>query len=309
MRRRLNLFRSRMVFAVACAFAVVAVIGAVVAAEPAGEVVARLGATDITAAALSDFVRVLDKSIRKQALGDPQLMTRLVRAELARVAVLNEAKSKKWEQRPDVVPQIDRAIDDTIVHSYLASVTTPPDSYPSEAEIQSAYDLNRESFMVPRQYKLEQIFVAVPAGADKKTEDAAQKKAEDLAKKAKAKPADFPDLARASSDHKESAEKGGDMGWAPENQIRPEVRGKIAGMPNGEVTDPIRSQAGWHIVRMVDTKPAAPRALAEVKERLIAALRQRKMQENEQGYLAGLLEKTPVTVNEIALRKIFEGNP
>jgi peptidylprolyl isomerase len=233
-------------------------------------------------------------------------MNRLVRAELARVAVLNEAKSKKWEERPEVISQIARAIDHTIVNSYLASIATPPADYPSDAEIKSAYDLNRDRFMVPRQYKLDQIYIAVAAGADKKTEDAAEKKAEDLAKKLKAKPGDFVELARANSDHKDSAERGGEMGWAPENQIVPEIRAKIASMTNGEISDPIRTSDGWHIIRMVDTKPAAPRPLAEVKDQLAALLRQRKAQETEQAYLAGLMEKTPVTVNEFALRKIFE---
>jgi peptidylprolyl isomerase len=96
------------------------------------------------------------------------------------------------------------------------------------------------------------------------------------------------------------------MGWAPENQIVPEIRAKIASMTNGEISDPIRTSDGWHIIRMVDTKPAAPRPLAEVKDQLAALLRQRKAQETEQAYLAGLMEKTPVTVNEFALRKIFE---
>ena len=129
------------------------------------------------------------------------------------------------------------------------------------------------------------------------------------AAKCRAKNADFHDIARANSEHKESAEKGGDMGWLPETQIVPEIRSKVSGMTNGEVSDPIRASDGWHIIRMVDTKPAAPQPLAEIKDKLAAALRQRKAQENEQAYLAGLLEKTPVSVNEIGLRKIFETAP
>jgi peptidylprolyl isomerase len=292
--------------AVVGAVAVIIVLGAALAAETGTEVVARLGTSDVTAASLGDFVRSLQKDVRKQALADPQFMNRLVRAELARVAVLNEAKSKKWDERPEVVSQVARAIDDTIVKSYLASIATPPADYPSDAEIQSAYDLNRDRFMAPREYKLDQIYVALPADADKKAEDAAQKKAEDLAKKLRAKPGDFAELARANSDHKESAKRGGEMGWAPENEIVPAVRAKVASMADGEISDPIRTPDGWHIIRMVDTKPAAPRPLAEVKDQLAAFLRQRKAQETEEAYLAGLLKKTPVTVNEFALRKIFE---
>ncbi len=274
----------------------------VAADAPASEAVARVGSTDVTAAQLHDFVRNLDPAIRKQALADPAQMTRLVRQELARMAVLSEAQGKKWEQRPEVATRIAQARDDVVVSTYLASVAAPPADYPSDAQIQAAYDQNRDKFMVPRQYHLQQIFVASPAGADKKAEDAAQKKADDLAHKAKAKGANFEELARANSDGKEIAQQGGDMGWMPESQIVPEIRSQVSGMTAGEVTDPIRVGGGWHIIRMVETKPPAPRPLAEIKEQLANYLRQQKLQENEQAYIQAL----PLAVNEIGLKKIFE---
>src|SRR5262245_59326095 len=109
------------------------------AAESAPEVVARLGEIEFTAASLADFVRSLDPNVRKQALNDAKLLQQLVGLEMARIAVLNEAKDKNWQQRPDVARQIERARDATIVASYLASVGTVPANYPSEAEIKAAY--------------------------------------------------------------------------------------------------------------------------------------------------------------------------
>jgi parvulin-like peptidyl-prolyl isomerase len=279
------------------------------AAESAPEVVARLGETEFTAASLADFVRSLEPNVRKQALADPQLLKRLVGLEMARIAVLNEAKNKNWQQRPDVARQIERARDATIVATYLSSVGAVPANYPSEAEIKAAYDMNRDSFMIPRQYRLEQIFVAAPSTVDKRAADVAAKKAADMANIAKAKNANFGDLARAHSDHKPSAEKRGDLGWASQNDIMPEILTQIAGMTRGEISDPIRTNAGWHIVKLIDTKPAAPRPLAEVKDSLVASLRQRKLQDNQQAYIAFMLDKNPATVNDALLRKLFESTP
>ena len=279
------------------------------AADTDAGLVARLGTTELHAADFGNFIRLLAPDLRKQALADPKVMNRLVGLELARIAVLNEARAKHWQQRADVARQIERARDDVIVNSYLAGVATVPKDYPSAAEIQSAYDLNRDSFMMPRQYRLAQIFVASPKGADKKTEEAAKVKAAELDRRAKAANAKFEDLARASSEHKESAAKGGDMGWAAQDQIVPEIRSQVVGMSVGEISDPIRSAAGWHIVRLVATKPAAPRPLAEVKDALITTLRQRKTKDSQQAYIARLLEKNPVAVNEAALKKMFETSP
>ncbi len=102
---------------------------------------------------------------------------------------------------------------------------------------------------------------------------------------------------------KTGAEQGGALGWASEAEIVPEIRSQVAGMAQGEISDPIRTASGWHIIRMDDTRPAAPRPLAEVRDSLAAALRQRKTQANEQAYLNGLLAKSPVAVNEIGLRE------
>jgi len=294
---------------IVAAFLCVVALGAAHAADPGAEVVARLGTTDITVAELQSFVRGLDPSVRKQALADTQVMNRLVRAEIERMAVLREAKAKDWEKRPEVAAQIERARDQVIVATYLASLAVPPDDFPTDAQIQQAYDMNRDNFMLPRQYALQQIFIALPPGDDKKSQDAAQQKVDDLARKAKAKNANFADLARANSEHKESAARGGDLGWVPEPQLAPEIRSQVAGMSKGDVSDSIRTADGWHIIRLVDTKAAAPRPLAEVKGTIIAALRQRQEQANEQAYVARLLDKTPIAVNEIGLKKIFDSAP
>jgi peptidylprolyl isomerase len=169
--------------------------------------------------------------------------------------------------------------------------------------------MNRDSFMMPRQYRLEQIFVASPASADKRSGEIAAKKATDMANIAKAKNANFGDLARAHSDHKPSAENRGDLGWAAQTEIMPEILSQIAGMTRGEISDPIHTKAGWHIVRLVDTRSAAPRPLAEVRDSLIASLRQRKLQDNQQAYVARVLDKNPVSVNEALLRKLLESAP
>lgn len=289
-----------------CGLAALLLLAPALAAEPGSEVVAKLGDTDVTVGQIQDFVRTLDPATRKQALADPETMIRLVRLELTRMVVLREAKAKNWEQRPDVVAAIQRARDQAVITSYLGTIDAPPADFPTDAEIQSAYNLNRDKFMVPRQYDLQQIYVALPPGADKKAEAAAEKRAADLARKAKAHYADFAALARANSDEKESAQKGGELGWMPENQITPEILRQVSGMSKGDVSDPIRTADGWHIIRLVDTKAAAPRPLADVRDALASALRQQKAEQNQQAYLAQLLQKIPVSVNEIALRKTFE---
>lgn len=271
------------------------------------DVVAQLGATQFTKSDLSDFVRSLDPETRRQALANPQVMGQLVQLQIVRKALLNEALAKRWQQKPDIAKQADAARDAVIVKTYLASVASLPASYPSDQDIKSAYDLNRDKFLVARRYRMEQIFIAVPP--TDKNGAAGLQKAKGLVMKARDGHTRFEDLARQNSQHKPSAQKGGDTGWLVESQLLPEVRARVQGMSRGDVSDPIRSSQGWHIIRLMDTQAAAPRPLAEVKPVITASLRQRKEQDQQQQYIVRLLQKTPVTIREPELRAALKASP
>ena len=278
--------------------------GPALAAADTKDVIAQLGATRFMASDLRDYVRSLEPETRRQALADPRLASRLVQLEIIRKAILDEALAKKWWQKPEVAKQISAARDAIVLKSYMASAIAMAADYPSDQQIGAAYDLNRDKFLVPRQYRLAQIFIASPAGD--KNADAALRKAQALASNARGKNARFEDLARQNSQHALSAAKGGDTGWLIETQILPELRAKIAGMSRGDVSDPIRTNQGWHIVRLLDTKPAAPKPLAEVRSLIISSLRQKRQEDEEQHYIVRMLQKTPVSVNDARMRTVLE---
>jgi peptidylprolyl isomerase len=270
------------------------------ATEEAKDSVAQLGTTRLSASELGDFVRAMEPQTRKQALANPQVMERLIQLEVIRKAILREAVTKNWQQKPEVAKQVATARDAIVLKSYLASVAEVPAGYPSEQEIKSSYELNRDQFLVPRQYRLAQIFISSPPGD--KNAAAALQKAQALAAKARSKTVRFQDLARQNSQHRASADKGGDIGWLFDNQIQPEIRAKVAGMSRGDVSEPVRGSQGWHIVRLIDTKPAGLKPLPEVKPLIAASLRQKRQQDQEQQYIVRMLQKTPVSLNQPRLR-------
>lgn len=276
------------------------------AAEPGGEIVAKMGAIEITLSDARKLLEILPPEMRAQLVASPAAMEKALRAEIMRRAVLAEAASKHWEQRPEVVHQIERAREQVIVGSYVNDLARPAANYPSEQEIKTAYEANKASLMAPVQYHVAQIFLALPEGADKAAAAAVERKAAELAKAAHAKGADFAALASKESEHRETAANGGDMGWLPEDRIAPEMRSAIAALAPGAVSEPIGSPQGWHIFKLLERKGAAQRSLAEVKDALVQALRRNKAQENETKYLQELLSKTPLAVNGIALGKLVE---
>lgn len=276
------------------------------AAVKGSEVIARVGDSDVTADELRAAFAVLDNRKQSAVARDPALLSQTVRAILANRLVLKEALAKKWDQQAAVIAQLERARENLIVESYLQSVTAPPDSYPSEAEIKSVYDANASAFVVPRRFQLAQIVVTVAKDADKATEDTAHRKLDDVVKKMKQPGADFAALARSLSDDVATAERDGEIGWVAEPDLRTEIRSQVIGLPKAGVTEPLRLDDGWHIIKMLDTEASHTRPLAEVKDALVQRIRAERAEANRRAYVAELLKQTPPVINEIALSKLLD---
>jgi len=81
----------------------------------------------------------------------------------------------------------------------------------------------------------------------------------------------------------------------------------VTGMNKGEVSAPVKSAAGWHLIKLLDKKPAATRPMADIRPSLIVAMRNRKAQDMERAYLEALSIKLPPTINQIELGNLQNG--
>jgi parvulin-like peptidyl-prolyl isomerase len=198
-----------------------------------------------------------------------------------------------------------------VAELYLQQVSTPPASFPSEDELQKVYDANRASFLMPRQFELAQIFVALAKDADKAAEDKARKTVEELQRKLKAPGADFAALANetgeAKTDAKTDTKTGGALGWLAETQIRPEIRSQVMALAKNAIAEPIKLDDGWHIIKLLDTKASYTKTLPEVREPLIQQLRSERAAMLRRAYLAELLKQHPPVINELALSGLLGG--
>ena len=273
----------------------------------ADELVGKMGDVELRSAELMVILEAQPADNKRQLASDPGALERLVRSELMRKAVLNEAKQKGWDKRAELQPLIERAHDQVIVSTFVGNVAKPAEGYPSEEEIKQFYEANKAQLLAPAQYQVAQIFLPAAEGTDKSKAEEAKKKIGELSARLGKSGADFAKLAKENSAHKESAEKGGELGWVSEEQMVPEIRRAITGMNKGEVSAPIKSTAGWHLIKLLDKKPAGTRSLAEVRPNLIVAMRNRKAQDLERAYIEALSIKLPPTINQIELGKLQGG--
>ena len=132
----------------------------------------------------------------------------------------------------------------------------------SGTDIERAYNNNIEQYTTPEQVRASHILFKTEG----KDDAAVKAKAEDVLKQAKAG-ANFADLAKKYSED-ESAKTGGDLDYFGRGKMVPEFDEKVFTMEVGQISDLVKTQFGYHIIKLVDKKAATTRTLADVKAQL-----------------------------------------
>ena len=261
------------------------------AAATPDPVVAVRGTDQITASQVRALMSAADPQTRAKLASDPKALQDAIRNTLIQRGVLEAARSANWDRRPEVAAMLARARDAAIAQSFLASHAAPPASYPSEPEIQAAYDQARPQLMQPRAYHLSQLFITLPRNASAAQTEAARRT-----------------LAGARDSFGRGQAQAGlemaDLGWVAENRLQPAARDAVSGLLEGQVSPPVCTKPGCALLKLVATRQAGPAPLAEVRDGLIRLLRQQKERQGEQDYANALLARAPVRIDEIALAQL-----
>lgn len=263
-------------------------------------VVAVHGKDELTAGEVRALIAALPAEQRRAAAANPRAVNGLIRDALLGRALLTAARDSGWAARPDVKALAQRAYDSAVVQSFVAAQARVPEGYPTEADLKAAWEANKAQLMRPRTYRLTQIFAALPADAPATAREEAKKRALEA----------YKDLSRGRATVEQAAKRLGaqvsDMGWIAETQLLANVKDVVAGLPEGQVSAPICGAAGCTLLKLVQTRPAGPAPLEEVRASLTQALRQQKQRELEQAYANSILSKPPVMVDEIAVSRMLQ---
>jgi peptidyl-prolyl cis-trans isomerase D len=147
-----------------------------------------------------------------------------------------------------------------------------PEVEVSEEEINQYFDLNREGYGSPKKVWARHILFKVEGEADEETIEEARKKALSVLEQAKAG-ADFAELAKKHSDDPGSKNKGGDLGFFEEGKMVKPFSDAAFSMQPGEISDPVRTPFGWHLIKVEEVQKAKEPALdSGVKQEIRAKL-------------------------------------
>lgn len=145
----------------------------------------------------------------------------------------------------------------------------------TDKEVEDYYNSNRATkFTTPKQAKVRYVMVRLDAGADAKQKEAAQVRANRIVAEARGGKS-FAELAKKESQDP-SAEKGGEIGWLNQGQLPEALDKQIFALAKGEISEPIETPVGFHIVKVEDIKEEKTLSLAEAKPVIMRELKLEK---------------------------------
>ena len=144
----------------------------------------------------------------------------------------------------------------------------------SDQELHAYYDQHIDEFKVENRVHVEHILFKTLGKTDAEVAEI-QAKAEDVLKKAKSG-ANFEDLAKKYSEDT-TASKGGDLDWIVEGQTVPEFEHAAFSLPKGSISDLVKTQYGFHIIKVLDKETAHTKSFDEVRSQIEPIVREDKV--------------------------------
>ena len=209
----------------------------------------------------------LDQIMQQQAgqgMPDNPETRKMVIDNLAmQIIVAQEAEKKGLDKVADVKEQLEMArlsiMANSFVRDYMKTATVTDEALKAEYDKFKATQGGNE-------YKARHILVGTEA------------EAKDIIAKISKDPKAFEALAKSKSKDPGSKDKGGDLGWFNPHNMVPEFGNAVAKLEKGKfTTEPVKSQFGYHVIMLDDTRPLAVPTLEEVKAGLTQQLQQQNL--------------------------------
>ena len=247
-----------------------------------GEVVATVNGDEIY---MGDVLALLDQLPPEYQQQDPaQLMPQLVDQLVSQKLISDEANAEdevlKYKLR-----QAERATElNSVLDAYIAENLT--DEY-----LQTTYDEVIGGQAEAEEFNASHILV--------ESEDAAKDVEKQLTDGA-----DFAELAKTASTGP-SGPKGGELGWFGKGQMVPEFEAAVAAMEKGAISEPIKTQFGWHVIKLNDKRVAEKPTMEAVADQLREFATQKLMEEKIASIKADADVKVIEGVDAAALKAQF----
>jgi peptidyl-prolyl cis-trans isomerase D len=171
-----------------------------------------------------------------------------------------------------------------------------------DAVLKDLYEKDKSKFVTAEQRLVSHILVKVGGKGGPDDQKAALAKAENIASEAKSGK-DFAELAKADSDDLGSKNQGGDLGWIEKGVTDEAFESALFAMKKGDISDPVLTSEGYHVIELRDIRPGTTRSFDEVKTELAkeyATTERERAYTDKAGRLTDLTYQDPSSLDTAA---------
>ncbi|HSR51980.1 MAG TPA: peptidylprolyl isomerase [Acidobacteriota bacterium] len=231
------------------------------------KVVAEMDGYVLTDSDVDRLVQTLGPRAQQQ-LADPEKRKQFIRSWMEVKALAREAEKAGVDQDEAFQRAIDIRRTQALADYYREKVSQQ--ATVTQEEMETYYQENQELFRHPVMVRLSTILVG--------SQEEAEKIVADLRGGA-----DFAQIAQVRSKDMRSRDRGGFMGWIRPGQLEAAMEQVAFGLEEGEISDPLRTVRGWHILKVDGKRPPGYLTLDDIRDTLAQQLLQlKRKQEAEQ---------------------------
>jgi peptidyl-prolyl cis-trans isomerase C len=200
-----------------------------------------------------------------------------------------EAQKAGYDKDPEIEKQLADMRKRLVVQRLMREYQTPPTITDDDAK--KYYDDNPNLFS-STQIKASHILV--------KDEETAKRLHDQLV----ADPSKFADLAKQESVDKTSGAKGGDLGKFGQGRMVPEFERVAFSLKPGQLSDPVKTQYGWHLILVSEREEGERKPFDQVKDQIKTTLRNKQLQDAVQAKFDMLKKSANLQIDDAALAKV-----
>jgi peptidyl-prolyl cis-trans isomerase D len=176
---------------------------------------------------------------------------------------------------------------------------------PTPPEVLAYYQAHADEFTAGERVHAAHVLIKLDQNATAIRDAAARKKAEEVLARAR-KGEDFAALAREFSEDPGSKDKGGDLGSFGRGQMVGPFDQAVFSMTPGEIRGPVKTSFGYHVIKLLEKIPAGPQSLAEATPRITMQLAQSNVKAMEARKVEALAKAVGGKTSDEALRKLAD---
>ena len=258
-----------------------------------GEVVASYDGKKVTSGDILKEIERLPAPSRAY-LNDPQRKRQFVENMALNDLLYMEGTKSNLDKDPEIERQVTDLRKRLVVQRVMRQYQAPPEI--NDADVQKQYDDN------PNLYSTTQVRASHILVKDEAT-------ANEILAELKEHPDKFETIAQEKSIDTTTAKKGGDLGMFGQGRMVPDFEKVAFSLKVGELSPVVKTQFGYHIIKVTERKEGERKPFDQVKEQIRASMRNKAMQDRIQGHYDQLKKDANLKIDDDALAKVTPPPP